>query len=109
MQEHHLIPVGAKNFEEAVFASRDAWVMAGEICRKKFPMFTGGQDDEAAWVPPINDWQALEVLEEVCQAFTKKGIRMMIGIDVASGNLYDKKRKSMFGRKRALPGHPRTV
>jgi len=107
MQEHQLIPVGARNFEEAVFACRDAWVMAGEICRKKFPMFTGGQDDEAAWVPPINDWQALEVLEEVCQAFTKKGIRMMIGIDVACGNFYDKKKKVYVWEQEGITRTPK--
>jgi enolase len=90
MQEHHLIPVGAKTFAEAVFASRDAWLMAGEICRKRFPMFTGGQDDESAWVPPTGDWEALEVLDEVCQAFTDNGIQMRIGVDVAGDNLYHK-------------------
>jgi len=92
MQEHHLIPVGAKNFEEAVFAARDGWIMAGEICRKKFPLFTGGQDDEAAWVPPMSDWEALEVLAEVCEAFDKKNMRMAIGIDVAASNLYSKEK-----------------
>ena len=106
MQEHHLIPVGAKNFEEAVFASRDAWLMAGEICRRKFSMFTGGQDDEAAWVPPISDWEALEVLEEVCQAFGKKGIRMMIGIDVAAGNLYDKQKNAYVWQKEGVVRTP---
>lgn len=107
MQEHHLIAVGANNFEEAVFASRDAWKMAGEICRKKFPMFTGGQDDEAAWVPPISDWEALEVLEEVCQAFTKKGTKMMIGIDVAAGNLYDKKKNVYVWQKEGVTRTPK--
>ena len=107
MQEHHLIPVGARNFEEAIFAARDGWIMAGEICRKKFPMFTGGQDDEAAWVPPISDWEALEVLEEVCQAFTKKGIRMMIGIDAASGNLYDKKKNIYVWQKEGVTRTPK--
>lgn len=52
--------------------NRDAWIMAGEICRKKFPMFTGSQGDDAAWVPPITDWHDLEMLEEACQAFTQK-------------------------------------
>jgi hypothetical protein len=30
------------------------------------------------------------VLEEVCQSFNKRDIRMMIGIDVGAGNLKNK-------------------
>jgi enolase len=94
MQEHQVIPVGAKTMADAVFACVKAHRKANELLVKKFPDFTGGADDESAWAPNATDREALEILALVCEDIEDEtGIEMRLGIDVASANMWDSEKK----------------
>ena len=90
MQEHHVIPVGAKSMREAVRAVVAAYRKTRQVCEKVDVGFAGGADDESAWVPSISDRKALEILADVCQETEDEtGIKMRLGIDIAASNLWN--------------------
>ena len=93
-QEHQVIPINAKNIKEAIIAVVEAYKKAKKYCEQKDPNFTGGGDDEAAWVPSLTDRDVLEILAKICEEIESElGVKMRIGLDCAAENLWDSKEK----------------
>ncbi len=94
MQEHQVVPVGARSLEEIMLATIMARKEARELCIEEDVDFNGGADDEDAWIPNVTDRTALEILSHVCEKVRDAtGVDTRIGIDVAAGALWDKNKE----------------
>src|SRR5690606_36526884 len=63
MQEHMVLPVGARSVRHAIEINLKVHREAGKLLEKKDRGFAGGMDDEDAWAANLNDVEALEVVE----------------------------------------------
>lgn len=94
MQEHLVVPIGAKSIKQAIRVNLKVHEEAGKLLEKKDPGFAGGTDDENAWVANLTDIEALEVLKEACARVSdKEGIEIRMGLDLAADRLWDPDRK----------------
>ncbi|HWQ79009.1 MAG TPA: hypothetical protein VN381_09335 [Anaerovoracaceae bacterium] len=94
MQEHLVVPIGAKSMQEAVAVNLAVHEEAGRLLEKKDPAFAGGTDDESAWTANLNDFEALEVLEAACAHISDKtGVEIRMGLDLAADRLWDGDKK----------------
>ncbi|MFH1382125.1 MAG: enolase C-terminal domain-like protein [Chloroflexota bacterium] len=94
MQEHLVVPLGARSLKEAVGLNIMVHEEMGGLLEKRDKNFTGGTDDERAWAAGLNDYQALEILAEAVTAVTRKtGVRFGLGLDVAADRLWDRNKK----------------
>ena len=67
IQEFLVVPIGAANMTEAVFANVAVHKKLKELISKKDSNFTGGKGDEGGWIPNITNDQALEIQSQACQ------------------------------------------
>ena len=67
IQEFLVVPVGADDITEAVFANVEVHKRLKELISKKDPNFTGGKGDEGGWIPNITNDQALEIQAQACE------------------------------------------
>jgi enolase len=90
MQEHLVVPIGAREMKEAVMLNIEMHERVGEVLEKRDPRFTGGTDDERAWAADLTDVEAFDILEEVCRKKQEKtGLRFGIGLDLAADRLWN--------------------
>ena len=88
IQEFLVIPVGAKNFFEAQKANAKVHKTLKNIFKKRGIFAAKG--DEGAWAAQITDEQAFEILSEAIGSVEDEtGIKIRMGIDVASTELWD--------------------
>lgn len=88
IQEFLVIPTGAGNSAEAVFANakvhkyiKEILVARGKGC---------GKGDEGAWAPHISDLEAFEIVKEASDKVSDEtGIEVRMGLDVASSEMWD--------------------
>ena len=93
-QEHQLVPVNCKSMQDVIDSCILAYQKIREKCERIDPNWTGGKDDEGAWVPNITDWQALEILTEVADEVKDEiGIKMLLGLDCAAEGLWNKEKR----------------
>ena len=87
IQEFLVIPTGAMNSDEAVFANAAVHKKIKEIL---FAQGNGcGKGDEGAWAPSISDVAAFEVAREAINAVSDElMIEIDLGLDVAASELY---------------------
>jgi enolase len=90
MQEHLIIPVGAKTVKQAVEINLKVHDQVGKLLERKDPAFAGGTDDESAWTPNLNDIESLHVLKEaVDRVSDEEGVEIRMGIDLAADRFWD--------------------
>ncbi len=95
-QEHMVIPMNAKSMTEVNKSVILAYRKARELCLKADLAWTGGKDDEGAWVPSLTGRKILEILTQVAaQVESETGVKMRVGVDCAIGRLWDQK-KSVY-------------
>lgn len=95
MQEHLVVPVGAKTLRQAVEINLAVHAKAGRILEKMGRGFAGGMDDEDAWAADLTDFEAFEVVEQAKKAVEDEtGVEIRIGTDLAADRLYDKAKKA---------------
>lgn len=103
MQEHHVIPIGAKSMLDAVSAVVKAHQMARSLCDKKDTEFGGRTDYESAWIPRITDTEGLDILVQVCEIVgNETGIDLRLGIDVAATSLWDPKEQVYMYKRECI-------
>ena len=103
MQEHQVIPVGAKSIASAVNAVAMAHQRTMDLCNIKDPDFWGRADYEHAWVPNITDVESLELLTQVCEDLKNEtGINLCLGIDVAASSLWNETKEVYLYRREGL-------
>ena len=94
MQEHLAVPIGARTIRQAVEINLKVHEQLGKLLEKKDPGFTGGTDDENAWAANLNDFQALQILQEaVDQVADAEGLEIRMGLDLAADRLWDPAKK----------------
>ena len=67
IQEFLVVPVGAKNIVDAIFANASVHKKLKGLIQSKDSDFTGGKGDEGGWVPNITNDNALEILAKACE------------------------------------------
>ena len=94
IQEFLVLPIGAKTFFEACHTNIKVHKKIGELLEKNVPAFTGGRGDEGAWAPPLKNEDALKIVSEAAEKVTNEtGVKVRVGLDVASSSLWDSKLK----------------
>ena len=90
IQEFLVIPVGANNISEAIFANASVHQRLKELIQTKDYSFTGGKGDEGGWVPNITNDVALEIQAQACsEVGDELGIEIKPSLDMAASELWD--------------------
>lgn len=90
IQEFLVVPVGAKNMVEAVFANAAIHKKLKELIQTKDSNFTGGKGDEGGWVPNITNDAALEIQAQACEEVGDElGIKIRPSLDMAASEIWD--------------------
>ncbi|WP_414469213.1 phosphopyruvate hydratase [Methanobacterium sp. ACI-7] len=101
IQEFLVVPIGAKNITEAVFANSNIHKKIGELIKAKDSTFTGGKGDEGGWAPNLTNEDALEIQARACEEVSDEtGVKVRPSMDVASSSLWDEsKGKYIYERE----------
>lgn len=88
IQEFLVFPSNAKDLYPALQANVSVHRKIKEKLKKRG--VTLGRDDESGWVARMKTEEALEMLSEACQqASSETGLKVVIGVDMASSSLFD--------------------
>lgn len=100
IQEFLVVPVGACDITEAVFANVEVHKRLKELISKKDPGFTGGKGDEGGWIPNITNDQALEIQAQACEDVGDElGFIIKPGLDMASSEFWSEEEgKYVYGQ-----------
>jgi len=91
IQEFLVVPVGASNISEAVFANSAIHKRLKESIQSKDSNFTGGKGDEGGWIPNISNDNALEIQSQACEEVGDElGITIKPSLDFAASEFWDK-------------------
>jgi len=101
-QEHHVIPIGAKTFSDAIRMGTEVYYILGEILVKKYGRHSLNVGVEGGYTPPgMKDPR--EALDIELKAIEEIGYEkeFALGLDVAATHLYDEKEKTytFMGKK----------
>jgi len=101
IQEFLVVPVGAKNITEAVFANSSVHKKIGEFIKAKDSTFTGGKGDEGGWAPNLTNEDALEIQARACEEVSDEtGVKVRPSMDIAASSLWDdSKEKYIYERE----------
>jgi len=90
MQEHLVVPIGARSIEEAIATNIMVHEKIGEALEERDSSFVGGMDDERAWVADLTDVEALDIIYNVCcEVAEKTGLSLRMGLDLAADRLWN--------------------
>jgi enolase len=90
IQEFLSSPVGAKSVFEAVSANIAVHREVLKEIEKRDPTFAGGKGDEGAWAANLKDEEALDLVRSSIDAVSRQlGIRIIMGIDMASSTFFE--------------------
>ena len=90
IQEFLIVPVGAKNITDAIFANSAVHKRLKELIQSKDSLFTGGKGDEGGWVPNIHNDVALEIQAQACsEVGDELGIAIRPGLDMAASEFWN--------------------
>jgi enolase len=79
----------SKNAIENVFANAEVHKTVGRMLRDTFPTHTIGRGDEGAWVAPLNNLEAIDMVARGCEIVSKeKGVSIRPALDFAASELY---------------------
>ena len=90
IQEFLVVPTGARNIVEGVFANASIHKKLKELIQSKDSNFTGGKGDEGGWIPNINNDTALEIQAQACEEVGDElGIEIRPALDMAASEFWD--------------------
>jgi enolase len=88
MQEHMVLPIGARSVRQAIEINLEVHREAGALLERRDIGFAGGMDDEDAWAANLNDVQALEIIDEARKKVEDRhGLAIRMGLDLAADRL----------------------
>jgi len=88
IQEFLIVPGGAADVEEAVFANAAVHKTVKDLLKKKG--IAAGKGDEGAWAPQIDDALAFELIAEATgHVADEMNVSVDMGIDVASSQMWN--------------------
>ncbi len=89
MQEFLSLSNG-KTYSDSAFANVSVHKKVGEMLRAKFPQLSLGLGDEKAWVAPLTDSEALEIMSNAINSVHEKtGVELSLAVDLAASEFYD--------------------
>lgn len=92
IQEFLVIPVGAKNYVEAVEVCFKVHREVGKLIKNIDGSFAGGRGDEGAWAANISDEDALRILRDACEKVqSETGFKVVLGVDMAASSMWNSK------------------
>lgn len=90
IQEFLVVPIGATNVVEGIFANAAVHKRLKELIQTKDSNFTGGKGDEGGWVPNITNDSALEIQARACEEVGDElGIEIRPSLDMAASELWN--------------------
>ncbi|MEA4956674.1 Enolase 2 [bioreactor metagenome] len=90
IQEFLIVPSGANNITEAVFANSQVHKKLKELIQIKDSLFTGGKGDEGGWVPNVSNDVALEIQAQACEEVgDETGVTIRPALDMAASEFWD--------------------
>lgn len=90
IQEFLVIPIGASNISEAIFANVSIHKKLKELITSKDPNFTGGKGDEGGWIPNVKNDVALDIQSQACEEVSDElGFEIKPSLDFASSEFWD--------------------
>jgi enolase len=90
IQEFLVVPVGATNITEAVFANTNVHKRLKDLIQTKDKFFTGGKGDEGGWAPNISNVDALEFQAKACEEVGNElDIEIRPALDMAASEMWD--------------------
>ncbi|MBI5681236.1 MAG: phosphopyruvate hydratase [Methanobacterium sp.] len=90
IQEFLIIPVGAEDITEAVFANSKVHKKIGELIKAKDKTFTGGKGDEGGWAPNLTNEEALFIQSKACEEIgDEMGIEIKPCLDMAASEMWN--------------------
>ncbi|MEW6010439.1 MAG: phosphopyruvate hydratase [Euryarchaeota archaeon] len=90
IQEFLVVPVGASNITEAVFANSNVHKKIKEFIQLKDKTFTGGKGDEGGWAPNLSNYDALEIQSKACEEVgDEMGIEIRPSLDMAASEMWN--------------------
>ena len=101
IQEFLIVPVGASNITEAVFANSNVHKRLKELIQAKDKSFTGGKGDEGGWAPNITNYDALDMQSKACEEVgDEMGIEIRPSLDMAASEMWDaSQEKYIYGQE----------
>ena len=88
MQEFLSVSSG-KNYTSSAFANIGVHKKVSELLKTKFPTLSLGLGDEKAWVAPLTDMEALEILSSAINTIKEKsGVDIRIAVDLAASEFF---------------------
>jgi enolase 1/2/3 len=103
IQEFLVLPVGAEDITEAVFANTDVHRRIRELIQKKDPLFTGGKGDEGGWAPNLTNQEALEIQSQACEEISQeKGLLIKPCLDMAASEFWDSNQQKYVYKKEGV-------
>lgn len=101
IQEFLIVPEGASNITEAVFANSSVHKRLKELIQAKDKSFTGGKGDEGGWAPNISNDDALEMQAKACEEVGDElGIKIRPSLDMAASEMWDaSQEKYLYGQE----------
>ena len=92
IQEHMLVPVGFKNFSDALRAGAETYICLKNILKKRYGAKAILLGDEGGFAPPIADVE--KRLELMTKAIAESGYggKIKLALDCAASEFYDEKR-----------------
>ncbi len=89
MQEFLAVSSG-KDYESSAFANVKVHKKVGELLKAKFPELSLGLGDEKAWVAPLKDMEALQMLSDAIKNVSEStGVDIGIAVDLAASEFHD--------------------
>jgi enolase len=90
IQDHVILPKGCRSTYEEMERVADVFHRVGSLLRDADPGYSGGRDEEYCWLPGLDDFTCLEVLEQACDEVARKhDISFSLGLDVGAADLWD--------------------
>jgi enolase len=107
IQELLVLPLQAPDFTQAAKANTIVHQQVGSLLKEKDTTFTGGRNDEGAWIISMKDEEALEILAGACEAVSEEvGIDCRGGVDMAASALWNSEEKCYVYRGGELKRSP---
>ncbi len=94
IQEILVFPRNARNYRDAYTSVVEVHKKVSSLLRDRDVFFTGGRNDEGAWVTTLADDEALNIVwDAVDRVRSETGVKFGVGIDLAASSLWDAQSK----------------
>ena len=91
--QEYLVTAFHNDFTTAIEANALVHKTVGVLLREKFPNIALGKGDEGAWVAPLENVEALELVVKAAKIVEEKtGVKIKPGLDMAASEFYDGKK-----------------